>query len=165
MSNKKKQYPQVVDFRDNRKEEIRLIVDENNIGMKSISEALKIAEEKNLDLVEVSQNVCKVIDFGSYLYHQKKKNKQKQKKNDTKEIKLKPHISDHDLETKVRHALGFLEKGNKVKISVFFKGRDIQHKDIGEKLLDKVLGMVKEHCKIEHEPKHEGNSLNTMLTP
>lgn len=164
MSSNKKQYPQIIDQRDNRKEQIRLIVDDNNIGFFSIKDAFNMSVEKGLDLVEVSENVCKIVNFGGYLYHQKKKQK-KTKKNETKEIKLKPHISDHDLEIKVRHALEFLEKGNKVKVSVLFKGRDIQHKDLGEKLLDKLLGMVNGHCKVEHSPKHEGNNLHTILTP
>lgn len=161
---KQNDYPQVVNPNDNRQSQIRLIVDENNVGVVSISQGWAIANEKGLDLVEVAENVCKVIDFGGYLYHQKKKHK-KSKKVETKEIKLKPHISDHDLEIKIKKTLEFLEKGSKVKVSVMFHGRDIQHKDIGEKLVEKIITLLNGNCKFESEPKHEGNNLNMVLIP
>ena len=128
-----------------RSKEVRLIgKDGEQVGVISRDEALRIAEQENLDLVLVSPNakppVARVIDYGKYRYEQQKREKEQRKNQKTvnvKEIRLSPTIDDHDFDTKMRQGRGFVEKGDKVKVSIRFRGRAITHKDIGREVLER----------------------------
>lgn len=141
-------------------------------GVYSTSEALKIAEDMDLDLVEISPNaeppVCKVIDYKKFLYEQKKKQKElkaKQSKVSIKEIRFGPNTDDHDFEFKLKHARSFLEEGSKVKAYVFFKGRTIIYKDRGEILLLKFAQEVEDLGVVEQMPQLQGKRMIMMITP
>lgn len=129
-----------------REKEVRVISDDGEqLGILSIRDALKIAEEKNLDLVEVAANaspvVCKIMDFGKFKYEKTKKEKEAKKKQKVivvKEIKVKPRIDSHDMETKVNHIHNFLEKDFKVKVSLMLFGRERMHAELGVKILDEI---------------------------
>jgi translation initiation factor IF-3 len=150
------------------------VVDENGemLGVMSRDAALERAQRIGLDLVEIAPNseppVCKIMDFGKYKYQEKKKindNKKKQKVVTLKEIKLRPTISDHDLGIKIRSINQFIAGGDKVKISLKFKGREITHQEIGHSVFDKIKNQLSEECKIELEPKMEGNQLLMIVVP
>lgn len=152
---------------------VRLIdTDGAQLGVFTSREALKKAEEKNLDLVEIAPQadppVCKIIDFGKFNYELQKKEKT-QKKNQQvtvlKEIRLHPNTDVHDFEFKARHAENFLEEGNKVKVSVIFKGRELAYKEHGEALLNKFVEKLQEISKPEYDPKFEGKIMHVILTP
>ena len=141
-------------------------------GVYSTSDALKIAEDMDLDLVEISPNaeppVCKVIDYKKFLYEQKKKQKElkaKQSKVSIKEIRFGPNTDDHDFEFKLKHARSFLEEGSKVKAYVFFKGRTIIYKDRGEILLLKFAQEVEDLGVVEQMPQLQGKRMIMMITP
>lgn len=131
-----------------------------------------MAKEQGLDLVEVSPNadppVCRIMDYGKFKYEQQKK-KQEAKKNQTvvqiKEIKVRPKTDEHDYETKVRHIRRFLEAGDRCKVSVFFRGREIVHKDRGESILDRIIEDTKDIGRVEQEAKSEGRVLQMLLVP
>lgn len=153
--------------------EVRL-VGENvpNQGVVSIQEALKMAEEQGLDLVEISPNavppVCKIVDYNKFLYDQKKRQKEikaKTTKVVVKEIRFGPNTDEHDYNFKLKHAEKFLIEGAKVKAYVFFKGRTILYKDKGEEMLVKFAQELEEVGKLEHAPKLEGKRMIIMLTP
>ncbi|MBI3124148.1 MAG: translation initiation factor IF-3 [Ignavibacteriales bacterium] len=153
--------------------EVRLIgADGEQIGIVSIKEALKKAEEANLDLVEIAPQavppVCKVIDYGKFAYELQKKEKL-QKKNQQvsvlKEIRLHPNTDTHDFDFKARHAANFVEEGDKVKVSVIFKGRELAYTEIGENLLKKFIERLSEVAKVEQEPKFEGRAMHAILAP
>ncbi len=134
--------------------------------------AIKIAESYNLDLVEVAPKakppVCKVIDFGKYMYEKKKKEKEAKKKQHTvsvKELRFRPNTDDHDLEFKTRHAREFLEGGDKVKATVQFRGRDMLYTEKGELLLLQLAKDLSDVGKIESKPNMEGRRMIMMLTP
>lgn len=138
----------------------------------SLREALDIAKEMELDLVEISPNadppVCRVIDFSKFLYQQKKKQKElkaKQVKIVVKEIRFGPNTDDHDFNFKLNHAKKFLAEGAKVKAYVFFKGRSILFKEQGEELLTRFVEELEEFAKVEQEPKLEGKRMTIFLTP
>ena len=141
-------------------------------GICSISEALKLAEELGLDLVEITAKVdppvCKIIDYQKYLYQQKKKAKE-MKANSTKvvikEIRFGPNTDEHDFQFKLKHAIGFLQEGSKVKASVFFKGRAILYVDQGEKLLLRFAVELEEYGRAEQMPKLEGKRMMMMIAP
>ena len=141
-------------------------------GVYSISEALKKAEELGLDLVEITAKVdppvCKIIDYQKYLYQQKKKAKE-MKANSTKvvikEIRFGPNTDEHDFQFKLKHAIGFLQEGSKVKASVFFKGRAILYVDQGEKLLLRFAVELEEYGRAEQMPKLEGKRMMMMIAP
>ena len=141
-------------------------------GVYSISEALKKAEELGLDLVEITAKVdppvCKIIDYQKYLYQQKKKAKE-MKANSTKvvikEIRFGPNTDEHDFQFKLKHAIGFLQEGSKVKASVFFKGRAILYVDQGEKLLLRFALELEEYGRAEQMPKLEGKRMMMMIAP
>ena len=142
------------------------------IGTMSVNDAIRKAEEAGLDLVEVSPNasppVCKIIDFGKYKYEvQKKKNeaKKKQKIVSVKEIKLRPNIDPHDLGIKTRQMKGFLANGDKVKITLRFRGREMAHIELGRALLDKVKNEFGESAKLELPPRMEGRQMIMILAP
>lgn len=131
-----------------------------------------MAREAGLDLVEVSPNaeppVCKILDYGKYKYHLQKKlaeAKKKQKVISLKEIKLRPSIEDNDYNVKMRSILKFLAEGDKVKITMRFKGREMVHQDLGLKLLHKVKDELAEVAKVEHEPKMEGRQIIMIVAP
>jgi len=130
------------------------------VGVVTRDHALRMAEEAGLDLVEVSPNaeppVCKILDYGKYKFEaQKKKNeaRKKQKTIDIKEIKLRPNIDDHDYETKMKNIHRFLNEGDKVKITMRFRGREMVHQDLGMKVLNRVKDQLGDSIKIEQSPK------------
>ncbi len=150
------------------------LVDENGemLGVVTLEKALDHAQRLGLDLVEISPHaeppVCKIMDFGKYKYQEKKKlhdSRKKQKTITTKEIKLRPTISDHDLGIKVKSINSFIEDGDKVKISLKYKGREITHQEIGTAVFEKIKAMLCEGSKIELDPKMEGNQLLMIVGP
>lgn len=154
-------------------EQVRVIdIDGKQLGIMLINDALEIAEERGKDLVEIAPQaappVCKIIDYGKFKYEQQKREKL-QKKNQTvsilKEIRLHPNTDVHDFEFKARHAMNFLEDGNKVKISVMFKGRQMAYKEQGEELLARFVEKVEDISKIESPLKMEGRNMNLILVP
>ena len=151
---------------------VRVVGDNLEPQVMSIQEALRLADEMELDLVEISPNaeppVCKVVDYQKFLYHQKKK--QKEIKANTskvvvKEIRFGPNTDDHDYDFKLKHAITFLEDGSKVRAYVFFKGRSILFKEQGEKLLQKFVADLDEYGKVDQMPKLEGKRMIITLTP
>ncbi|MCA9426340.1 MAG: translation initiation factor IF-3 [Candidatus Omnitrophica bacterium] len=156
-----------------REKEVRLI-DEggDHVGVVSIQDALKRAEEAGLDLVEVSSAsrpyVCRVMDYGNYKYEQAKKQKEAKKKQhttDLKEVKLRPRISGHDYDFKLRHAKKFILAGDKVKFVVMFRGRERSHTEFGYELLEKVQEELKDLIKVDSKPSAEGRNLIMVLSP
>ncbi len=154
-----------------RAEEVRLIGDDGKlIGIVGIREALDIAEKRDLDLVEISPNakppVCKIIDYGKYKYKQQKREKDNKKKQHiitVKEVRFRPHTDTHDIETKVRKIREFIEDGDRVKISVMFRGREMAHKEMGRDTIDKVIALLEDVAKIDRMPKQEGRFLTAYL--
>ena len=135
-------------------------------------DAMKVAVERGLDLVEVAPGanppVCRIMDYGKYKYEQRKKEreaKKNQKTIDVKEVKLRPGIEDHDFNTKVRNAARFLGDGNKVKVTIMFRGREITHPEIGRELCERVAQDVSEIAKVEKAAKVEGRNMTMMLVP
>lgn len=150
------------------------MVDENGeqVGVVSTAEALERAYGVNLDLVEVSPNadppVCKIIDFGKLKYEdQKKANvaRKRQKTIDVKEIKLRPNIDTHDYEVKMRNARRFIDDGDKVKVTLRFRGREMAHQELGAQVLQRVRDELDEIAKVEQMPKFEGRQLTMVMTP
>jgi len=142
------------------------------IGVLSLADALVQAEQFGLDLVEVSPNadppVCKILDFGKFKYEaQKKKNeaKKKQKVIEVKEIKMRPNIDDHDYQTKMRAVNRFLEDGDKVKLTMRFRGREMAHQEIGLNVLRRVQDELAEVAKVESHPKLEGRQMIMVVAP
>lgn len=153
--------------------EVRLI-DENgeNRGIVSISEALRIADDAGLDLIEISPQavppVCKVLDYGKYKYEvQKRKNeaKKNQKVVNIKELKLRPVIDTHDYEVKLKQAKKFLAQGDKVKFTMRFKGREMSANDMGKEILDKIMEDLDNVGKVDSAPKLEGRQMSMMMSP
>ena len=150
------------------------VIDEegDQIGVISVYKAISIAEEKGLDLVEVSPlskpPVCKIMDHGKYLYEKKKKEheaKKKQKHIQVKEVKFRPKTDEHDYQFKKKHIIRFLGEGNKVKVSVIFRGRERVHPEIGEKILNRIIFEVQEHGIAETRPKFEGYYMMMVMAP
>lgn len=155
-----------------RAREVRLVGDNVENGVVSIHEALRIADELGLDLIEISPNaeppVCRVLDYQKFLYQQKKRAKEqkaKQTKVVVKEIRFGPQTDDHDYNFKLKHAISFLQEGSKVKAYVFFKGRSILFKEQGEVLLLRFANDLEEYGKVEQMPLLEGKRMIIMLTP
>ena len=155
-----------------RAREVRLVGDNVETGVYSISEALKIADEQGLDLIEISPNaeppVCKILDYQKFLYQQKKRLKEQKAKSTkvvVKEIRFGPQTDDHDYNFKLKHAVGFLKEGAKVKAYVFFKGRSILFKEQGEVLLLRFANDLEEYAKVEQMPVLEGKRMILMITP
>jgi translation initiation factor IF-3 len=152
---------------------VRLIGPEGDQrGIVPIEEALTQASQFELDLVEVSPKsdppVCKIMDYGKYKYLQTKKThgaKKKQTSGQLKEVKLRPKTEEHDLKVKLRHVERFLKEGYKAKISVVFRGREMAHKDLGERIMERILEEAKEWGVAEHPPKFEGRSIVVILAP
>jgi translation initiation factor IF-3 len=153
--------------------EIRLIGAEGeNIGVVTPHRAMAMAEEAGLDLVEISPNavppVCKIMDFGKFKYEQQKKEaeaRKKQKIIEIKEIKFRPGTDTHDYDVKMRSVVRFLEEGDKVKVTLRFRGREMAHMDLGRELLERVAKDIEELGKIESMPKVEGRQMVMMIGP
>jgi len=142
------------------------------LGIRPIQEAFKMAQEHGLDLVEIAPQanppVCKVIDFAKFKYEQLRKLKETQKKQkggELREVRFTPTVGTHDLETKVKKIEEFLAENNKVRITVFFSGREIAHKEFGYKIMNMVKERVKEKAKIDREPLFEHKRLIMVLSP
>jgi len=164
------------DFRINeeiRAKEVRVIdVDGSQIGIMSVKEALHLADERQLDLVEIAPTakppVCKMMDYGKYKYEQSKREKEARKKQkiiNIKEVKLRPNIEDHDFEVKARNAVRFLKDGDKVKATIVFRGREIVHTQLGHQLLKRLAEYVKDFSVVEKQPKLEGKNMIMILAP
>lgn len=153
--------------------EVRLIDSlGQQLGVMTAKEALIKAEEEHLDLVEIAPNanppVCKIIDFGKFIYEQQKREKLQKKKQHVavlKEIRLHPNTDTHDFDFKVRHAINFIEDGNKVKVSVIFKGRELAYINHGEALLRRFIEQLDDVAKLENEIKFEGRIMHAILSP
>ena len=155
-----------------RARELRLI-DQNGeqLGVKSKAEALQIAERANLDVVLVAPNakppVARIMDYGKFRFEQQKKDREARKKQkviNIKEVRLSPTIDVNDFNTKLRNARKFLEKGDKVKASIRFKGRAITHKEIGQKVLDRLAEETADLASVEQKPKMDGRSMFLVLS-
>ncbi|RKY90945.1 translation initiation factor IF-3 [candidate division KSB1 bacterium] len=152
--------------------QVRVIdADGTQLGIKTIQEALKLANKVGLDLVEVAPNanppVCKLMDFGKYRYELSKKEKEQRKKQHVihvKEIRLRPKTDKHDLEHKIRHAKEFLESGNKVKTTVVFRGREMIYKEFGYQILTEFQEQLADTAKVEKGPFEEGRNLVIVFT-
>ena len=150
------------------------LVDENGeqVGVVSTADALRRAENAGLDLMEVSPNadppVCKILDYGRFRYEaQKKKNeaRKKQKIIEVKEIKMRPNIDTHDYEVKMRAIHRFIEEGDKVKVTMRFRGREMVHQELGKQVLDRVREEMEEKAKVEQFPKLEGRQMTMVMAP
>jgi translation initiation factor IF-3 len=156
-----------------RAREIRVIGDEGEqIGVMPPFEALKLARSKNLDLVEISPTaqppVCRIMDYGKYLYQQEKKEREAKKHQKTitvKEVKFRINVDDHDYETKKNHVLRFLDGGDKVKATIFFRGREMTRTGLGRAILERLIKDVESQSIVEFRPRQEGNTLHAILAP
>jgi translation initiation factor IF-3 len=152
---------------------VRLIDAEGlNIGVVPIRQAMMMAEEASLDLVEVSPDakppVAKILDYGKFKYQEQKKAneaRKKQKVIEIKEIKMRPMIDDHDYDVKMKAIKRFFEEGDKVKITLRFRGREMAHQELGQRLLDRVKKDTGEIAKVESEPRFEGRQIVMVLAP
>ncbi|MFY0661716.1 MAG: translation initiation factor IF-3 [Shimia sp.] len=153
--------------------EIRLIgADGENVGVVTPSRAMVMADEAGLDLVEISPNanppVCKIMDFGKFKYEQQKRESEARKKQKTieiKEVKFRPNTDTHDYEVKMRNVYKFLENGDKVKVTLRFRGREMAHQNLGRELLERVAADTKEMGKVENMPKMEGRQMIMLIGP
>ena len=146
--------------------------DGDNVGVVSPEKALELSEEAGLDLVEISPNasppVCKIMDYGKYKYEQQKKESEARKNQkiiEVKEIKFRPGTDTHDYEVKMRSVTKFLENGDKVKITLRFRGREMAHQELGRELLERVATDIDGFGKIENIPKMEGRQMTMMIGP
>ncbi len=146
--------------------------DNSQIGVVSINEAMTQAQEADLDLVEIAPegnpSVCRIMDFGKYLYELKRKEKQNLKKQHTvtlKEIRLRPKIDPHDCETKLNHAREFFKKGHRVQFTMLFRGREMMHRELGQALLDRVIEQLEDIAKVEHQPVMQGRRMTVLMLP
>jgi len=152
--------------------EVRVISDEEQLGVMPTHEALRLAEEKGLDLVEISPRafppVCRIMDYGKYKYEEAKKKQQARKRAstvETKEIKFRPKTEEHDLAFKVKHVRRFLEAGNKVRLAVVFRGREITHPQTGMAMLNKVVDLCSDIAAVEATPNMEGRRMIMVIAP
>ncbi len=153
--------------------EIRVILDEGDqLGVMPTHEALRLAEEKGLDLVEISPRafppVCRIMDYGKYKYEEAKKKQQARKRAstvETKEIKFRPKTEEHDMDFKVKHIRRFLEGGNKVRLAVVFRGREITHPKTGMNVLDRVVELCADIATVEMTPNMEGRRMIMVIAP
>jgi len=152
---------------------VRLIdVDGKQVGVVSIDEALRSAQDAGVDLVEIAANavppVCKVIDFGKFRYDQTKREKEHKKAQHqvkVKEVKLKPNINDHDFDVKLKRARDFLTKGNKVKVTCMFRGREMMHTEVGKKQVIKMCESLQDISTLENDPRLMGRNIIASLAP
>ncbi|MEG0798584.1 MAG: translation initiation factor IF-3 [Acidaminococcaceae bacterium] len=156
-----------------RAHEVRVTGDDGEqLGIMSGREALELALEQHLDLVEIAPNakppVCRIMDYGKYRYEQQKRDKEarkKQKTFDIKEVKLRPGIEDHDFEVKFKNAVRFLEDGDKVKVTIMFRGRELSHPELGQVLLTKMAAQLTDLAIIERAAKLEGKNMIMIVAP
>jgi len=146
--------------------------DGNMLGIMPPYEAVKKAREKSLDLVEISPTaqppVCRIMDYGKYLYQQEKKEREAKKHQKTitvKEVKFRINVDDHDYETKKNHVLRFLDEGDKVKATIFFRGREMTRTGLGRQILERLIKDVESESIVEFRPRQEGNTLHAILAP
>jgi translation initiation factor IF-3 len=150
---------------------VRLIgANGEQLGVVPTSQALELAREAQLDLVEVAPNerppVCKILDYGKFRYQQSRKGaKTKVHQQKLKEIRVRPKTGEHDVDTKIKQARKFLEHKDKVLVSVWFRGRELQHIDEGKRIIDGILEKLADACKIEQPPRMEGKRMTAMLAP
>lgn len=142
------------------------------LGIMPTREALHMAEEQHLDLVEVAPKakppVCRIMDFGKYRYEQQKREKEARKKQkviNIKEVKLRPGIEQHDFDVKVKNAVRFVEQGNKVKVTIMFRGRELSHPELGRDLLNKVAATLGDDIAVERGAKLEGKNMTMIIAP
>jgi len=153
--------------------EVRVIGQEGDqLGILPTAEALQLAEEQGLDLVEVAPNekppVCRIMDFGKFKYQQSKRLQQAKKKQKVilvKEIKLRPKTEEHDYNFKSQHVRRFLQDGHKAKVTIVFRGREMAHTELGRRILDRMAIELEDVCTIEQNPKQEGRNLAMVLSP
>src|SRR5262245_54545408 len=153
--------------------EVRVISPEGEqLGIQPIEEALRLAQERDLDLVEVAPNdrppVCRIMDYGKYKYQQAKRSheaRKRQRVTQTKEIKMRSKTEEHDYQVKMRHAHHFLEEGNKVKVTLLFRGREMNHVELGQRMLDRIITDCKDVSTVEQYPRLEGQTLALILAP
>lgn len=156
-----------------RAKDVRLIGPEGQqVGIVVIAEALKKAAEAGLDLVEIAPQanppVCRVMDYAKFLYakeKQERENRQHQRQTQLKELRFRPQIDDHDYQTKLKSLVKFLKRGNKVKVTLVFRGREMAHQEFGRKLLDRLQVDIAEVATVERSPTQEGRFIFMMLTP
>lgn len=156
-----------------RAREVRLVGDAGEqLGIMSARDAYKLAQEKGLDLVEVAPTakppVCRIMDYGKYKFEQSKREREARKKQriiTVKEVKLRPNIEEHDFQVKTKNVVRFLEDGDKVKVTIMFRGREISHSDLGKELCVRMADMVKDLAAVEREPKVEGRNMIMILSP
>lgn len=156
-----------------RAKEVRTVdINGDQLGILPVKEALRRAQEADVDLVEVAPNakppVCRIMDYGKFRYEQSKREKEAKKKQkiiNIKETKLRPNIEEHDLQVKTKNILRFLKDGDKVKVTVMFRGREMAHPNLGKQLLEKLAQLVVENAIIEKEPKVEGRNMTMILAP
>jgi len=156
-----------------RAREVRLIgEDGEQLGVKPLPEALAIARERELDLVEVAPNaeppVCRIMDFNRYVYEQQQRRKESRRKATSvviKEMKFRPKIDVHDYTTKMRHVERFLAEGNKVKLTIMFRGREMAHPELGRRILDRIAEEVGEIAIVESAPRQDGRNMTMVLHP
>ncbi len=156
-----------------REREVRVIdADGTQLGIMATKDALRIAQEKELDLINIAPQakppVCKILDYGKYRFEQAKREKEAKKKQkviEVKEVRLSPNIEDHDMETKARMAVKFLQGGDKVKVSVRFRGRELTRTEVGKVVLDQFVKSIADYAEVEKTPKMEGRSMVMFLMP
>ena len=156
-----------------RVKEVRVVDAEGNqLGIMATRDAMRLAEEKQLELVEIAPQakppVCRIMDYGKHKYEQSKREKEVRKKQriiSVKEVKLRPNIEEHDFEVKAKNAVRFLKDGDKVKVTIMFRGREIVHTNLGQQLLIKMAEQVKELATVERHPKLEGKNMIMILAP
>jgi len=148
------------------------VIDEGNQFILSIADALAMAAKVGLDLVEVAPNsappVCRIMDYGKYRYQQSKKLQDARKSQTTiqvKEIRIRPKTEEHDLETKIKHIKKFLSQGDKVKIAMMFRGREIAYTDIGRKMMEEIKTALDGICAIDQQPRLEGRNMVMIVAP
>ena len=138
----------------------------------SLRDALELAEQRHLDLVEIAPKakppVCRIMDYGKYVYEQQKREKEAKKRQrviDVKEVKLRIRIEEHDFDVKTKNAIRFLQGGDKVKVTIMFRGRELTHPELGEDLLNKMAEKLQEFAVVERKPKLEGRNMIMIVAP
>ena len=156
-----------------RAREVRVnAADGEQLGIMSLRDALDLAEQRHLDLVEIAPKakppVCRIMDYGKYLYEQQKREKEAKKRQrviDVKEVKLRIRIEEHDFDVKTKNAIRFLQGGDKVKVTIMFRGRELTHPELGEELLNKMADKLQEFATVERKPKLEGRNMIMIVAP
>lgn len=155
-----------------RAREVRVIADSGQLGIMTPGEALKVARAQGLDLVEISPTaeppVCKIMDYGKYLYQQSKRQHEARKRQHhvvVKEVKFRPNVDEHDYQFKKNHVVRFLGDGDKVKVTILFRGREITHSEIGRRVLERLIQEIADIGVVENRARMEGNTMTAILAP